>query len=454
MEGKGKITRKSFIKTSGLGLAGIAVGLSAKSYANILGANDRIRFAVIGINGRGQAHIASINQLGNASIEYLSDVDSEVLKARMGQTEKLTGKAVKGEKDFRKVLENKDIDAISIATPNHWHTAMTIMGVKAGKHVYVEKPFAVTPEEGELLVKTQEAYPNLIMQMGNQQRSAITSIEAVKLIKGGIIGKAYYGKAWYANRRGTIGVGKEVSVPDRLDWELWQGPAPRTNYKDNIVHYNWHWFKNWGSGEVANNGLHEMDFCRWALGVDLPENASSSGGRYHFKDDWEFFDTQVVNYEYDSPEGKKMITWEGLSCNPHAFYGRSRGAMIRGTKGSMIVDRQGYEVYDMDNNLIRVKREPAPVKDTASSTRDTVGGGILTDNHFKNFVESIRGKETPHSPMDEGRKSNLLSDLGNIAQFTGRHLNIDSKTGKIIGDSEAEKYWSRTYDKNWDPRNL
>lgn len=445
---KNKLTRKAFLKTTGVGMAGLAVGMSAKSYAGIIGANERIRFGVIGLHGRGQAHMDAINHLPNCKMQYLCDVDSRVLKERADKAKQMSGEAVKTIVDVRELVEKSDVDAISIATPGHWHAPMSILGVNAGKHVYVEKPFSHNPQEGEWLVEIQKKHPDIVMQMGDQQRSANTSIEAVQLIRDGLIGRAYYGKAWYTNNRGTIGTGKPVPVPDWLDWDLWQGPAPRRQYKDNIVHYNWHWFWDWGTGEIGNNAIHEIDFCRWALDVGYPVKATSAGGRYEYRDDdWEFYDTQVTSFEYGGDDNK-MISWEGLSCNSFPFFDRGRGSLIRGTKGSMIVDRSGYEVYDEHNKLIKERKEGGK---TADATSNIIGGGNLTVKHFYNFAQSIRGKEKPHSPMIEAHKSILVCHLGNISQKTGHTLYLDDK-GRIKDDAEAMKMWSRKYEPGWEPK--
>ena len=236
------------------------------------------------------------------------------------------GEAPVTDKDFRSILEQKDVDAITIATPDHWHTPMAIAGLQAGKHVYVEKPCSHNPAEGEMLVQAQQKYRKLV-QMGTQQRSSPHTIEIVEKIHEGIIGRPYFAKAWYCNVRKSIGTGKEVPVPPQLDWDLWQGPAPRRPYKDNVQPYNWHWFRIYGTGETLNNGTHEVDVCRWALGVDYPKLVTASGGRYHFKDDWQFYDTLVTSFEYED----SMISWEGKSCQGMKYYGRDRGSTIMGT---------------------------------------------------------------------------------------------------------------------------
>ncbi|MFC2107606.1 Gfo/Idh/MocA family protein, partial [Bacteroidota bacterium] len=346
-----KQTRKEFIKNAATGFAGIALTsvLPVSAFANILGANDSLNVAVMGVNSRGGYLAVKFAEAENTSISYICDVDQRAIDKTIQAVYEKYGYKPKGEVDIRKVLEDKDVDILVIAAPDHWHAPASIMALQAGKHVYVEKPCSHNPQEGELLVEAQKKYGKLV-QMGNQQRSSYESIEAVKLIREGIIGNAYYGKAWYANTRGSIGTGKPAPIPEWLNWDLYQGPAPRQEFKDNIVHYNWHWFWNWGTGEILNNGTHEVDICRWALGVDYPIRVSSNGGRYSYNDDWEFYDTQIANYDFAD---NKSINWEGRSCNGSLIYGRGRGSAIYGTEGTAIIDRNGYEFYDKSNKLIK-----------------------------------------------------------------------------------------------------
>ena len=278
--------------------------MSAASYARITGANGRIRVAVVGVNSRGGAHIDAVNKDPRATVSHICDVDTLVLEKAMEFARK-GGNEPKAVRDFRKLVEMNDLDVITIATPEHWHAPMAIMGVLAGKHVYLEKPSSHNIHENDLILRACKKSGKLI-QMGNQQRSSATSTQAIQEIREGLIGSVYHGRAWYAATRGSIGYGKAVGVPEHLDWELWQGPAPRRDYRDNIVHYNWHWFKHWGTGEVLNNGLHEYDICRWAMGLGYPEEVESSGGRFFFQDDWEFFDHQHVVFKYP---GGRIITW-------------------------------------------------------------------------------------------------------------------------------------------------
>lgn len=437
-----KSNRRKFIKQTGLIGSGIALSSLTGFSNDIIGANDRIRAAAVGLNGRGSSLVKSALSVPNFHITHLCDVDTRAIaKGQQALASKDHKKGIE-EEDFRRLLDNKDIDAVIIATPDHWHAPMAIMAAKAGKAVYVEKPCCHNPAEGELLVQVSKKY-NAIIQMGNQQRSGFATKEAIQDIRDGIIGTPYMGKAWYANKRGSIGIGKESPIPEWLNWELWQGPAPRSQYMSNYVHYNWHWFWNWGTGEINNNGTHEIDICRYALGVKFPKRVTSSGGRYHFKDDWQFYDTQVANFEFE--EGK-LITWEGKSCNNMPTRDRGRGVYIHGTEGTALIDRNAYTVWDQNNVEIKFVKEGGFTK-----TTDTVGGGNLDQNHFLNFANAIRHGDALNAEIEGGYISNLLPHLGNIAQECGGVIDTDPKNGHIIGNEKAQGMWKREYEKGWEP---
>jgi predicted dehydrogenase len=436
------ITRREFLDTLATGAAGLAISSSAKSYARILGSNDRLNFAVIGLHSRAYAHLSALKaNKADARISHVCDVDSETLKKFAANTEKEMGEAPATEKDFRNILQLKDVDAITIATPDHWHAPMAIAAVQAGKHVYVEKPCSHNPAEGALLVQAQKKYGKLV-QMGTQQRSSAHTIEVVDKIQNGVIGRAYFGKAWYSNTRKSIGTGKEVPVPPQLDWDLWQGPAPRRAYTSNIQPYNWHWFKIYGTGETLNNGTHEVDVLRWALGVDYPVSVSSSGGRYAYKDDWQFYDTLVTSWEYPD----KMMSWECKCCQGMKYYGRDRGAAIMGTTGTVVVDRGGYEIYDLKGNKTSEKKAGE-----GASSDDLVGRDSMTDAHFANFIAGIRKGEKLNAPVSVGNVAVTMLQLSNIAWEVNRKLELDPTDGKIRNDAEAMKGWQRDYEHGWAP---
>jgi predicted dehydrogenase len=436
------VTRREFLDALAVGAAGLAVATTAKSYSQIIGSNERVNFAVIGLNGRGYAHLSSLKaNKSSARITHVCDVDSNILNKFADSTQKEMGESAKAEKDFRRILEIKDVDAITIATPDHWHTPMAIAGLQAGKHVYVEKPCSHNPAEGEMLVQAQQKYRKLV-QMGTQQRSSRHTIEVIDKIRAGVIGRPYLANAWYVNVRKSIGTGKEVPVPPQLDWDLWQGPAPRRPYTDNVHPYNWHWFRIYGTGEALNNGTHEVDVCRWALGVDYPKRVTSSGGRYHFKDDWQFYDTLVTNFAYDDA----MISWEGKSCQGMKYYGRDRGATILGTSGTVLVDREGYEIYNLDG-----KKTGELKAGSGGSSSDLISRDSMTDAHFANFIAGLRKGEKLNAPIEVGNISVTMLQLSNIAWEVGRELHLGANAGRIEGDPDAMKMWGREYEKGWTP---
>jgi predicted dehydrogenase len=437
------VTRREFLDALAVGAAGLAIETTAKSYRHILGSNDRLNFAVIGLNGRAYAHLASLKANRNAArITHVCDVDGNILRKFADSVEQHMGEAPATDNDFRKILELQDVDAITIATPDHWHTPMAIAALEAGKHVYVEKPCSHNPAEGALLVQAQQKYQKLV-QMGTQQRSSRHTIEVIQKILDGVIGRPYVAKAWYCNVRKSIGIGKEVPVPPQLDWDLWQGPAPRRPYKDNVHPYNWHWFKTWGTGEALNNGTHEVDVCRWALGVDYPKRVTALGGRYHFKDDWQFYDTLVTSFEYDDA----MISWDGKSCNGMKYYGRDRGVTVSGTNGTVLVDRDGYEIYDLKG-----KKTSEFKAGWKTSSLDLIGSDSMTDAHFANFIAAIRRGEKLNAPIADGNITVTMLQLSNIAWEVNRELNLDTKDGRIQGDADAMRFWDREYERGWAPK--
>ena len=435
------LSRRTFIHGAATSAATFALTATAKSYARIMGANDRINFGIIGISNRGLAHLSGLK--ANASIAHVThicDVDSRVLSRSAGKAQVALGYAPTATVDFRRVLDAKEVDAITIATPDHWHAPMAVLALRAGKHVYVEKPSSHNPREDELLILAQKKYKKLV-QVGNQHRSCAHEARIVQQIHDGRIGKAYSGKAWYANTRPSMGVGKATPVPAELDWDLWQGPAPRSTYKDNINPYNWHWLRRYGTGELLNNGTHEIDVCRWALGVDYPDRVAAQGGRYHFDDDWEFYDTLVLSLAYPH----KIISWEGKSCQGMKYFGRDRGALIQGTEGSVIMALDGYEVYDLSGKLVE---QFTTNKKAASS--DLLSQDEMTNAHLLNFINGIGSGEALRSPIADIAISITSLQLGNIAWMTGRELAIDPSNGHIKDDSEAMKHWSRPYENGWE----
>ena len=391
--------------------------------------NDKVVVGVMGLS-RGRALAVGFAKQPNVEVKYVCDVDKTRADSGASVVEGAGHKRPEAIGDFRRMLDDKDVDALVCAAPNHWHAPATIIACSAGKHVYVEKPCSHNPREGELMVAAARKHKRAV-QMGSQRRSSPTLVEAIDKLHAGEIGRVYAARAYYANARGSLGTGKPASVPDRLDYDLWQGPAPRTAYLDNRVHYNWHWFWHWGNGELGNNGVHSLDVCRWGLGVDYPVQVTSGGGRYSFEDDQQTPDTQTVAYQFPD---RKSISWQGLSCNRHS----SGFVTFYGDNGTLVVDGGGrYTIFD---------RRDKKLAQSGSNRGD--------EQHIDNFLAAIRNDQplALNAEIEEGHKSTLLCHLGNIAQHTGHTLQCNPKNGHIVDDKKAMSLWAREYEPGWEPK--
>ncbi len=442
-------SRRDFIKKTMQGAAavtigGILPGFSASSYARIIGSGRRVKVAMMGVNSRGFALANSFAVQPDCEVLYVCDVDTRAADKCIASVAKKQSPSPKAQPDFRKALEDKNVDALVVAAPDHWHAPAAILASKAGKHVYLEKPCSHNPHEGELLVSAAAKYKNVI-QMGNQRRSWPNVVAGINELKAGTIGRPYMAKCWYTNNRPSIGTGKEAPVPSWLNYELWQGPAPRRAFRDNMLHYNWHWFWHWGTGEALNNGTHMVDLARWGLGVDYPVNVSSTGGRYRYQDDWETPDTQVISMEFAN---RTALVWEGRSCNGRSVEGTSVGVIFYGETGSLLIDGNAYTIFDLQNKVVKeVKNESsidARILNNPSESLDFI--------HIQNFLEGIRSGATLHADINGGHKSTLLCQLGNIALRAGETLKVDPATGHIIDSKKAMQFWSREYQPGWEPR--
>ncbi|MBE74094.1 MAG: dehydrogenase [Rhodopirellula sp.] len=388
--------------------------------------NEKIVIGVMGLS-RGRSLAVRFAERPNVEIKYVCDVDSERAESAAKLVQGAVDKTPEAITDFRQILDDKSVDALVCAAPNHWHAPATILACKAGKHVYVEKPCSHNPWEGEMMVKAARKYKRAV-QMGSQRRSSVSMQEAVQLIKDGAIGEVHHARTHYFSARGSIGTGEQAEVPPHINYEDWQGPAPRVPFVNNYLHYNWHWFWHWGNGELGNNGVHSLDAARMGLGVDFPVQVSSSGGRYFFDDDQQTPDTSTVTYRFADD---KFVTWQGLSCNRNGsgfvdFYGRDGCIKVDGNSNWKMYDRSNKEVKSGTGN----------------------NGDI---EHIENFLDAIRS-DTPlalNAEIQIGHTSTMLCHLGNIAQRTGRTLSINPKNGHIVGDDAAMKYWQRDYADGW-----
>ena len=439
------LNRRDFIKNSGLLVAGLGLsGLSMPSVFAQGSPNKKIVIAVMGVNGRGNYLAQLFAQMPNCEVAYICDPDERAMNKTVEDVAKVQQRKPKAEKDFRKALADKGVDALIVAAPDHWHAPATIIACQMGKHVYVEKPLSHNPNEGELVVGAARKY-NRIVQMGSQRRSGTGIIQMINDIRGGIIGNVYMAKTWYTNNRGPLHL-KNGTVPSWLDYDLWQGPAPRQAYQDGLIHYNWHWLWHWGTGEALNNGTHEVDVARWGLGVEFPVKVSSSGGRYAYKDDWETPDTQVISLEF--PENK-MIVWEGRSCNSFKSEGSDRGVMFYGDNGTICnPGGNSYTVYDKSGKVVKEYKDSQDSQDT---TNTVSAGENLDKMHVANFLDCVRTGKTPNADCEIGHRSTLLVQLGNISWRTRQMLDIDPSNGHIL-NPEAQQYWGREYEKGWEPK--
>ena len=445
-----KNTRRTFIKKASSGafalsLGGMLPAFSAKSYQNILGANEKIRVACMGVNSRGLAVGKNFAHQKNCEVLHVCDVDSRAADICIDAIGKIQSNKPQATPDFRNALEDKNLDALIVTAPDHWHAPAALLACSAGKHVYLEKPCSHNPNEGEMLVKSAEKHKR-VLQMGNQRRSWPNVAGAIADLHAGVIGRPYFAKTWYTNNRASIGIGKETAVPEWLNYDLWQGPAPRKTYKDNLIHYNWHWFWHWGTGEALNNGTHMIDLARWGLNVEYPTKVNSTGGRYMYQDDWQTPDTQVINLEF---ENKSMISWEGRSCNGKSIEANSVGIIFYAEQGSMVIESgNSYKIYDLKNNLVKEVKNNFTVD--ARNLSDPSQN--LDALHILNFFDGIRLGTKLNSDIVSGHQSTLLVQLGNISQRVGRSLEINPKNGHILNDKGAMKFWSREYEKGWEPK--
>ncbi len=427
------VNRRQFLQDAALtsAAAGAAMAWTQISRAEERSANEAIVVGVMGVNGRGSSLTKTFASNPGARIAYICDVDERASEKATKLVTDLGKEAPKQVVDFRKILDDKSVDVLVCAAPNHWHGPATILGCTAGKHVYVEKPCCHNPREGELMIEAARKN-NRIVTMGNQRRSAESTRKAMEELHHGILGNVHYSRGWYANIRGSIGTGSPTSVPSYLNYELWQGPAPEMPFVDNLVHYNWHWRWHWGNGELGNNGIHALDLCRWGLDVDYPIQVSSTGGRYFYQDDQQTPDTHVATFKF---EDGKSIMWEGLSCNRQGLDRTGFGVTFHGDNGSLYLESGGYSIYDKANKLVKEEK-----------------GSYSDAGHVENFLSCVRSGELPNSDIEGAHQSTLLCHLGNISYRVGRTLNCNPKNGHILGDEEAMQLWSREYRKGWEPK--
>jgi predicted dehydrogenase len=435
------ITRRDVLKTvarttRGLGaLGGIAVLARPDK---ILGANDRVRVAICGLNGRGKDHIHGFSQVPNVEIAALCDVDEDVLRRRSGEVEGKPQTYV----DVRKMLEDRSIDAISIATPNHWHSLMAIWACQAGKDVYVEKPCSHNLWEGSQLVRAAEKYSRMV-QHGTQIRSSRAIQEAIKSLHEGVLGETYLARGLCFKWRDTIGRAPEEAVPAGVHYDLWTGPAPLKPFTRNRFHYKWHWNWDTGNGDLGNQGIHQIDVARWGLGLEFPTRISAAGGHFLFDDDQQTPNTMTCAFEFDLPDGKrKMLEFEVRHWITNNEAGIGRGNLTAGVKRFLGHHNTIGNIFYGANGLLATGDEDASSyeillgRDEKSGARGHGGG-----DHFANFIECVRSRKKGDltAPIREGHISCALVHLANVSYRLGRSLRFDPATERVIGDDEANR---------------
>jgi len=422
--------RRHFLMSSA---AAAATALRSSALAS---ANDTVRVACVGVRGQGQSHIRAYSKMPNVQIAAICDVDESILEKRLQDAEKLTNKRPAGFTDLRKVLEDKSIDAISIATPNHSHALQAIWGCQAGKDVYVEKPCAYNIFEAKQLLAAAGKYKRMV-QHGTNGRSSPNMQEAVQRVRDGVIGDVYMSRGLCFKWRDTIGRTPIEPVPAGVHYDLWLGPAPKREFTRNRFHYNFHWFWDYGNGDLGNQGVHQIDAARWLLGVKFPSKISAIGGHYMFDDDQETPNTMTASFEFNEGGKKKLLVFEvrhwmtngeagigSLGDAPNAI-----GNIIYGSKGYLST-ANGYKIF------LGKEQEPGPAP-----------SGTERGDNWANFIKAVRSRNQSdlNAPIEEGMPSVTLIHLANISYRLGRTLNFDAETMTCKGDAEANRMFTRTY---------
>ena len=435
--------RREFVKWSAAGvIAGRVVmrPFGVRRDDRIRGANDRVVVALIGAGRQGQSDLANAVKQPDTEVALVCDVYEPNLAKGLQ-----VAPGAKPEHDFRRVLENKDIDAVIIATPDHWHPIQTILACEAGKDVYVEKPISVSVAEGRAMVSAARRY-NRVVQAGTQQRSGKHFQQAAELVKGGAIGKVTQVRTWNFGNESPDGIGNppDSAPPKELDWDMWLGPAPKRPFNPNrfgVSPDRWssfRWFWDYAGGMMTDWGVHWLDIVQLVMGVDSPQHVSASGGKFVLQDNRETPDTILATFQYPG----FICTYENRVTNAAPISGKSNGMLFHGTDGTLFVDRQGLEVI------------PEKRKSGESTVDRTRGFTVENSNqhhfdHMKDFIECVRSRKTPVADIEIGHRSTTTALLGNIAYRTGRRLEWDGARERIVGDGKASEYLSRDYRRPW-----
>ncbi len=426
--------RRTILKQACAGMGTLST-LNMMALSKAAGANEKIVMGAIGCGGQGTGLLKSFAEMKGVELAYVCDPDTEHANNAAKEIEKISGKAPKIVKDLRQVLDDKSVDAVTVATPDHWHAPAAILACESGKHVYVEKPCSHNIREGRLLVEAARRNKRIV-QHGTQSRSDGLITQAIQLLRSGVIGDVLMAKAWNVQQRKNIGKSPPSDPPKGFDYDLWVGPAPFAPFQKNRHHYSWHWWYDFGTGDAGNDGVHEIDIARWGLGVEThPSSVSAMGGKLFFDDEQQFPDTEFVVFDYPG-SGKvgerRQLCFEMRLWSRYGLENIDNGNAFYGTKGWMLLSKRGVlKVYGADKKPIPIEGEPTKIP-----------------GHRNNFIDSIRSNVQPNAPIEVGHLSSTLCHLGNIASRVGRSLRFDPTSEKIIGDEEANRLVSRTYRKD------
>jgi predicted dehydrogenase len=444
-------SRRTFIKQSIT--AGAVAGIellgnkpsqaqAAASGDKVAGANDRLRVALIGCGGQGRNDLMKMLRIKNVECVALCDVDDSQTAAAMKSVQEQTAQTPKfALRDFRRVLEQKDIDAVIIGTPDHWHALPTILACQAGKDVYVEKPLSISIGEGRMMVNAARKHDRVV-QMGTQQRSATHYAAAVEYVKSGKLGKIRLVRAWaYQDWMGNIPKVPDSEPPASVDYDMWLGPATKRPFNKNRFHFNFRWYWDYSGGLMTDWGAHMIDIANWGMGVKAPNAAMSVGGKYGFPDDAEETpDTQQVIWSY----ADYSMVWEHATAIGRGPESRDHGVAFQGNNGTLVIDRGGWEVYAetaRSGNQRAYKMTPLP--------RQATGNEDFHFLHVKNFVDCVKSRKRPNSDVEIGHNSMIACHLGNIAYRLGRQVKWDAENERVVGDQEAANYVMRAYRTPW-----
>ncbi|HEU0120020.1 MAG TPA: Gfo/Idh/MocA family oxidoreductase [Bryobacteraceae bacterium] len=410
-----------------LGAAGALV-LSRPSSA---APSDTVRVGIIGMGGRGNAlMVQELKRVPHARLTHLCDVDQARLEKAQANAEQNGFGKVRGSGDLRRVLDDKDVDAVVIATPDHWHAPATILACAAGKDVYVEKPVSHNLREGRLMIEAARKFQRVV-QAGMQSRSRPSTIKAIGIAHSNKLGNVLMAKAWNAQDRADIGKKANSPVPPGVDYDTWVGPAEMMPFNENRFHYKWHWNWNFGTGDIGNDGAHQLDQARWALGVDMPTRVSGSGATYRFQDDQQTPDTMNLSFDY----GKKGLVWEMRIWHDYGLEGIDNGVAVYGTEGFLHIGRWnrkwGYRIFDQKGKMVEEYQDGEP------------------DFHMQNFIDCVKSRQRPNCDIEIGHISTAHCHLGNIVHRTGRNVTFQAANESIANDAAANALLRRKYRAHW-----